>query len=204
MSSGGSEIAKNVVIRRRPDRLKTSLENVIWLEKQSTVCIERRLDMLKTIRVLLIALIGMGISSVAAAQGFEPSKMFFGGGISSNEMSDSDSATGWQVFGGYSFGEVTRNIIIDAEVGYMDTGSMDRPGRGSVKANGLWATGVARLIVTPTIEVLGRVGADFGDDDGLMAGIGVGFNLTKSFKLRFEYVQRENTDSIQLNLVFQP
>jgi len=73
-----------------------------------------------------------------------------------------------------------------------------------VKANGLWATVVARLIVTPTIEVLGRVGADFGDDDGLMAGIGVGFNLTKSFKLRFEYVQRENTDSIQLNLVFQP
>ena len=160
--------------------------------------------MLKTIRVLLIALIGMGIPSVAAAQGFEPSKMFFGGGISSNEMSDSDSATGWQVFGGYSFGEVTRNIIIDAEVGYMDTGSMDRPGRGSVTANGLWGAGVVRLIITPTIEALGRVGADFGDDDGLLAGIGVGFNLTKNFKLRLEYVQRDNTDSIQLNLVYQP
>ena len=160
--------------------------------------------MLKTIRVFLIALVGMGISSVAAAQGFEPSKMFFGGGISSNEMSDSDSATGWQVFGGYSFGEVTRNIIIDAEVGYMDTGSMDRPGRGSVTANGLWGAGVVRLIITPTIEALGRVGADFGDDDGLLAGIGVGFNLTKNFKLRLEYVQRDNTDSIQLNLVYQP
>lgn len=160
--------------------------------------------MLKTVRVLLIALIGMGISSVAAAQGFDSNKLFFGGGISSNERSDSDSATGWQVFGGYSFGEVTRNLIIDAEVGYMDTGSMDRPGRGSIKANGLWGAGVARFVVTPTIELLGRVGADFGDDDGLLAGIGVGFNVTKNIKLRFEFVQRDNTDSIQFNLVFQP
>jgi hypothetical protein len=94
--------------------------------------------------------------------------------------------------------------VIDAEVGYMDSGSMDRTGGGSVKANGIWAAGVVRLIVNPTFEVLGRLGADFGDDDGVLAGIGAGLNLTKNFKLRLEYVQRDNTDSIQLNLVYQP
>jgi hypothetical protein len=160
--------------------------------------------MLKTIRVLLIGLVGMAMTSVAAAQGADASKLFFGGGVSSNEASGTDSATGWQFFGGYGFGEVTRNIFIDAEVGYMDSGNMKQAGRSDFKANGLWATGVGRFLVTPSIELLGRVGLDFGDDDGLVAGIGVGFLLTRQFKLRLEFVQRDSVDSVQFNLVYQP
>jgi hypothetical protein len=75
---------------------------------------------------------------------------------------------------------------------------------GNVKANGLWANGVGRLMLAPSIELIGRLGMDFGDDDGLMAGIGVGFLLTRSLKLRLEFVQRDNVDSVQLNFVFQP
>lgn len=160
--------------------------------------------MLKTTRILLIGLIGMAMASVATAQGVDASKLFFGGGLSSNETSTTDNATGWQVFGGYGFGEVTRNLFIDAEVGYMDSGNMKQAGRPNFKANGLWAAGVGRFLVTPSIELLGRAGLDFGDDDGLLAGIGVGFLLTKQFKLRLEFVQRDNVDSVQLNLVFQP
>lgn len=160
--------------------------------------------MLKIIRVSVIGLIAMAISSVATAQGFDTNKLFFGAGLSSNDMSGTGSATGWQLFGGYGFGEVTRNVFIDAEVGYMDSGDMSRPGGGDVKANGLWAAGVGRLLVTPNIEVLGRLGADFGDDDGLLAGVGVGFIVTKNIKLRLEYVQRDNVNSIQFNFVFQP
>jgi hypothetical protein len=137
------------------------------------------------------------------AQGFETSKLFFGAGLSSNDVSGSDSATGYQIFGGYGFGEVTPKVFIDAEVGYMDTGNMTRRG-GNVKANGLWANGVGRLMLAPSIELIGRLGMDFGDDDGLMAGIGVGFLLTRSLKLRLEFVQRDNVDSVQLNFVFQP
>ena len=160
--------------------------------------------MLKTMRVMAIALIGMALSSVAVAQGLDTRKLFFGAGVSSNDTSGSDNATGWQIFGGYGFGEVTRNVFIDAEIGYMDTGNMSRPGRGDAKANGLWANGVGRLLVSPSIELIGRLGMDFGDDDGLMAGIGVGFLLTRSLKLRLEFVQRDNVDSVQLNFVFQP
>ena len=159
--------------------------------------------MLKTMRVMAIALIGMALSSVAVAQGLDTSKLFFGAGLSSNDVSGSDSATGYQIFGGYGFGEVTPKVFIDAEVGYMDTGNMTRRG-GNVKANGLWANGVGRLMLAPSIELIGRLGLDFGDDDGLMAGIGAGVLLSKNFKLRLEFVQRDNVNSVQLNFVFQP
>ena len=159
--------------------------------------------MLKTIRGAAIGLIGMALSSVALAQGFDTSKLFFGAGLSSNDVSGSDSATGYQIFGGYGFGEVTPKVFIDAEVGYMNTGNMTRRG-GNVKANGLWANGVGRLMLAPSIELIGRLGMDFGDDDGLMAGIGAGVLLSKNFKLRLEFVQRDNVNSVQFNFVFQP
>jgi opacity protein-like surface antigen len=159
--------------------------------------------MLKKIRVMVIGLVGMALSSVAVAQGLDTSKLFFGAGLSSNDVSGSDSATGYQIFGGYGFGEVTPKVFIDAEVGYMDTGNMTRGG-GNVKAKGLWANGVGRLMVAPSVELIGRLGLDFGDDDGLMAGIGVGFLMTKNIKLRLEYVQRDNVNSVQFNFVFQP
>ena len=159
--------------------------------------------MLKTIRVMVIGLVGMALSSVAVAQGLDTRNLFFGAGLSSNDVSGSDSATGYQIFGGYGFGEVTKNVFIDAEVGYMDTGNMTKSG-GNVKANGLWASGVGRIMVAPSVELIGRLGLDFGDDDGLLAGIGVGFLLTKNVKLRLEYVQRDKVDSVQFNFVFQP
>ena len=159
--------------------------------------------MLKTIRAAVIGLIGMALSTVAVAQGLDTSKLFFGAGLSSNDVSGSDNATGYQIFGGYGFGEVTKNVFIDAEVGYMDTGKMTKGG-SNVDAKGIWANGVGRLMVTPSVELIGRLGLDFGDDDGLMAGIGAGVILSKNFKLRLEFVQRDDVDSVQFNFVFQP
>jgi opacity protein-like surface antigen len=159
--------------------------------------------MLKIIRVLVLGFIGLAISPVAAAQGLETGKLFFGAGVSSNEVSGSDSAVGWQIFGGYGFGEVTKNVFIDAEIGYMDTGDMGTRG-GDVRANGLWAAAVGRIRVAPSIELIGRLGLDFGDDDGLLAGVGVGFLVTKNVRFRLEFVQRDNVDSIQFNFVYQP
>lgn len=160
--------------------------------------------MLNAIRAVVIGLVAMTLSSIAVAQAVDTSRLFFGAGLSSNEVSGSDSAVGWQIFGGYGFGQVASNLYIDAEVGYMDTGDMERSGRPDAKANGLWAAGVGRYMLTPSVELLGRVGLDFGDDDGLLAGIGAGLLLTKNIKLRLEYVQRDNVDSWQFNFVYQP
>ena len=57
--------------------------------------------MLKTIRFLIAGLIAMGLSSVAAAQGLDTKKLYFGAGLSSNSVSGSDNGIGWQAFGGF-------------------------------------------------------------------------------------------------------
>lgn len=144
--------------------------------------------------------------------GFDSTRIFFGGGISSNEVNSSDNGTGFQIFAGYGFGEVAPNINIDAEVGYMDTGDMETrvtiPGFGTVTADGnaqgLWATAVGRLSLNPSFDLLARAGFDFGDDDGFMIGIGGGLNISRQLQTRLEYVQRDNVDSLQLNFVFHP
>jgi Outer membrane protein beta-barrel domain len=149
--------------------------------------------MLRLFRMLVVVLVAMGSASVASAQGFDQRRLFFGAGLSANSVDGADNhATGFQFFGGYNFGEFAPKFHIDAELGYMDS------------AKGLWATGVARYMVTPQFELIARLGYDFGDDDGLMAGIGAGYVVNPHLKLRAEYVVRDNIDSIQFNLVFYP
>jgi hypothetical protein len=59
-------------------------------------------------------------------------------------------------------------------------------------------------MVAPKVELLGRAGYDFGDDDGFLFGIGGGYIVNKNLKLRLEYVWRDNVDSLQFNVVFYP
>lgn len=164
-------------------------------------------------RVLPAAVLGAMSAAAAAAQGggFDPQQLYFGGGISQNEVAASDEGTGYQLFAGYRFGELARNIRLDAEAGYLDTGDMEVRvgpppfgGARDVRAKGLWATGVVRFILNPQAELLTRAGLDFGDDDGLMVGLGVGFNLSPQVQMRFEYVERDNVDSFQVNFAFKP
>lgn len=103
-------------------------------------------------------------------------------------------------------------MSLDGEVGDMTTGNMDvcetLPFFGEVcadaKANGLWATGVGRLELNPQFDLIGRVGLDFGDDDGLMVGLGGGYNVNKQTQLRLELVERDNVSSLQFNFVYRP
>jgi len=157
------------------------------------------------------ALIAMGLSSVVAAQGFDARRLFFGAGVSQNSVSGADHGTGIQLFGGYNFPELAPKFSVDAEAGYMDTGKMRTTAcagpfcvSGDAKANGLWASGVARYMVAPNVELLGRAGFDFGDDDGPMFGIGAGFIVNKNLKLRLEFVERDTVSSLQFNVLFYP
>jgi hypothetical protein len=167
---------------------------------------------MKMFRMMAVMLVAIGFSSVAAAQGFDQRRLFFGAGVGLNSISGADDAVGLQIFGGYNIAEVAPKFHVDAEVGYMDSGkfkqSVSVPGLGTVtaesSAKGLWATGVGRYMITPQIELIGRLGYDFGDDDGLMFGVGGGYIVNKNLKLRLEYVIRDNIDSLQFNVVFYP
>src|SRR6266571_2539307 len=148
--------------------------------------------MLKVARVIAVALVAAGLSSVASAQKFDNRRLFFGGGLSQNSISNFDNATGFQIFGGYNFPAIVRNFYVDAEAGYMDTGKFKRSfpvGTVETKAKGVWGSGVARYMVAPQWELLGRLGYDFGDDNGVMVGIGGGYIVNKNLKLRVEYVK---------------
>jgi len=164
--------------------------------------------MSKPLRVMTLAFVAMLFSSAAAGQGFDLRRLFFGAGVSQNKASGLDNGTGFQVFGGYNFPAIARNFYVDAEAGFMDTGKLEAAGCGgplcNAKANGPWTTGVARYLVAPNVELIGRAGLDFGDDDGFMFGIGAGYIVNKNLKLRLEFVARENVDSLQFNAVFYP
>ena len=139
------------------------------------------------------------------APGIDTGRLFVGAGLSDNDVPGSDNGTGFQFCGGYEFGQVAHNVAVDLEVGYMDTGNMDmRPGSFDARAKGLWATGVGRLQLNPQFELLARAGLDFGDDDGLMVGIGAGFNVNKQTQLRLEFVERDDVSSLQFNFVYRP
>lgn len=164
-------------------------------------------------KLALLMVSAMFAVPVLAAQpagskgGFDSSKVFFGGGLSQNDVSGSDEGTGFQFFGGYEFGEVAKNVKLDVEVGYMTTGDMDVCAFGfcvSAEAKGLWSTAVGRFALNPEWELVGRAGMDFGDDDGFMFGAGVGYQFNKTSAVRFELVERDAVSSLQVNFVYRP
>lgn len=158
-------------------------------------------------------------AGLAQAQGANDN-IYFGGGVSSNELpAFSDNATGFQFFAGYELDMMNTGALKSAvEVGYMDSGEWKEDGQTCItvpffgttctayeyraEAKGLWANYVASYDFTPTLSGIGRIGLDFGDDDGLMYGVGLGFSFTPQLELRGEYVMRDITDSLQANLVY--
>ena len=161
--------------------------------------------MLKWLRLMAWVCLATGSTAAAAAPFFTINNVFLGGGLSRNDITGSDGATGVQAFGGYTFGEFAPKLHLDAEAGYMDSGNL-RP-RGTQpfsRARGPWTTGVVRYTVAPSVELLARGGVDLGDDDGPMLGAGVGFIASRSLKFRLEFVARDHVDSLQFNVVFFP
>jgi hypothetical protein len=182
------------------------------LENSSAQPNNRGLKVMRKYAFLLTAAL-MAAPSVQAAQttgdGPNAQQFYLGAGLGINSISNSDDGLGFQFFGGYHAGRIANNLEADIEVGYMDTGNMEESVNtpfGTIKADarakGLWAAGVARYAINPGVDLIGRVGYDFGDDDGFLVGVGVGFDMSKQSQLRVEYVARDNVDSIQLNLTF--
>lgn len=127
-------------------------------------------------------------------------RIYFGGGISTNDAGESglDDGTGFQFFGGYDLPVKITGAKLAVEVGYWDSGDFDPAG----SADGLWANGVISLHLSRSLDFLGRAGFDFGDDDGFMFGIGIGVKMNKQVEFRGEFVQRDETDSLQFNFAY--
>lgn len=48
---------------------------------------------------------------------------------------------------------------------------------------------------------MGRVGLDIGDDNGVLFGVGVGYDISKWAQIRTEYIAKNLVNSFQVNWV---
>lgn len=153
----------------------------------------------------------LGAALLAATGMAQAQDIYVGGGLSSNDLDGwSDNATGYQFFGGYGLDMIKLGAVKSAvEVGYMDSGDFKDTvcffgvcASATTSAKGVWANYVASMNFTPALSGIGRVGLDFGDDDGFMFGAGLGFNATKQLEIRGEYVVRQHINSLQANVVY--
>lgn len=156
---------------------------------------------------LRILMIGMLITFNAQAQGTKGNEIYLGVGVSNNDIGFGDDAIGFQVFAGMPIPVNMGKARLLGEVGYMDSGDFEQTlpfgGTVSIDAKGIWANGVVEVPLNKNLDLIGRLGFDFGDDDGLMLGGGIGLPLGEKAGVRFEYVIRDNIDSLQANLYFR-
>lgn len=135
-------------------------------------------------------------------------RIYYGAGLSMNTLANTKLGYGAQVLTGYDTGLAVGRMALDVELGYLNTGNMrfdtQMGSRIATRASGVWLSGVARVLVITGWEALARLGGDFGDDAGLLLGIGAGVEVTRDVKLRIEYVVRENIDALQLNVIYRP
>ncbi len=130
----------------------------------------------------------------------ERSKLSIGAGLSLNSVDGPvDDELGYQFFAAYKLTRVNllEGVNSSLELGYMDYGF------DGVDNDGLWATYVIDGAINSQVNWLARAGFDFGDDSGLMLGMGLSARINKQLKLRMEYVVRDEVDSIQLNLLYK-
>jgi len=158
------------------------------------------MEMKKLVATLLLALLA-GTATAEEKQLLDTNRMYFGGGISRNDLSGWSDATGYQFFAGYQLDLKLGTGGLGVELGYMNSGEFEN-GPLRTKAKGIWLNGVGKWPVGKNLNIVGRIGFDFGDDDGLMLGGGVGYSVAKNLDLRGEYVIRDNIDSLQFNVVY--
>ena len=132
--------------------------------------------------------------------------LYFGGGLGFNSLPGAGSAVGAQLLAGYNFDfKLNGDITTAVELGYMDTGDFDYyTAPGSIDgASGFWLNAVESVDINPKFDMLVRAGLDLGDDDGFMAGAGIGYKFNDRVSWRTEYVVRDHVDSFQFNVLFR-
>ena len=164
-------------------------------------------------RGLILSFLMLFSSASLAAEGgtvtFKTSSFYLGGGFGFNSHAGGRS-TGFQILGGYEFaGKLNGDIASAIELGYMSTGTFESKNltngattTSSQEAKGVWLNYVGSYPMGSRVEGLWRIGLDFGDDDGIMAGAGMGYNFNRHWSLRSEYVVREAVNSFQFNLLY--
>ena len=153
--------------------------------------------------ITLITVLALGATLTQAnAQENKPllerDQFSIGVGISNNETNNpNQSDTGFQFIAAYSLNQINlmEGVNSSVEFGFMDFG-FDKDDTG------IWASYVVDGSISGGLGWLAQAGLDIGDDSGLLIGAGLKFMLQENSDLRFEYVMRDEVDSLQLNFLY--
>ncbi len=136
---------------------------------------------------------------------FDVSSLYLGaslGGSSLDGLSDAITLDGfsYQFFAGYKLPfKIADKVNIAVETGLYDSGDMDFGPANTTKASGIWVDGVVSGSIKGKLGWLGRIGFDFGDDDGLMYGGGVSYQVTPMISTQLEFIFRDNIDTMLIS-----
>lgn len=178
----------------------------------------------------MVALLVLG-GLMAAPQSHAQGRAYLGGSVGSSDFDDGNaipvlitsgdvdgSDNGFKLFGGYQF-----NPNFAAELAWVDLGTARYGGTfgpftvtgGTLDTSGLSVSAVGILPLSPSFDLLGKVGlfawearardttggAPFeGKDDGTDVSVGVGaaFNINRNVSIRLEWERFEAIDGIDL------
>lgn len=173
-------------------------------------------------KILSAAILGLAISQpVAFAQeqaattqesnvvSFDISKLYLGAGFNHNRIDSSSlnggsdlDANGFQLFAGYEYGN-RNGFDLATEFGLIQT---DNFVSGGDDADGIWAAGVITKglpEINSKLAGLLRIGYGINGDDGLFMGFGAQYRIHPQSVVRLEYVNKDLTQSYQLNAVYE-
>ncbi|MDF1762933.1 MAG: hypothetical protein P1U57_05950 [Oleibacter sp.] len=160
----------------------------------------------------LPVLLALGVSSTAltvSQASAEPitDRLYLGAGISHNVIDSpfggrSYDAFGTTFFGGLTFDNNYQGLMTAMEFSYSDTEDFFDNNRGDADINGFAASLVAEKSlpeIDARLAALGRIGVDFGDDDGILLGAGASFKASEALGFRAEYINKDASNVYQLS-----
>ncbi len=162
--------------------------------------------MASTLNKTLIAAAITAASATALADD-HTDRLYLGGSFSYNTIDspfdggDSIDATGIQGFGGYQLGQYSGGLSTKVELGFSQTDDFDNTNED---ITGVWVAMVGEKElpeVDPNLSLIGRVGLDFGDDDGLLTGFGVGYDISDRLEVRGEFVNKDASNQYLASLL---
>ncbi len=168
------------------------------------------------IKIISTAFLALTLSASVLAEetknivSFDLNKFYAGAGFSHNRIDTSSmidgakdgKASGAQVFAGYEYG--SRNgFDISTEAGLIQTGDFFT---GSEDADGVWLAGVVSKDlpeIDDKLSAIVRLGYGLGGDDGLLMGFGAQYRLLPQAFVRLEYLNKDITQSYQVNAIYK-
>lgn len=161
----------------------------------------------------------IGLSFFQAAQAApDPasSTPFYAGFGITNSMPDDDgnyrASGGFQIYAGYELPYYILDMFdVSVEVGYHDSG--DYEGKPQISGTtivtpddynsaGFWTAAVLGYSLNQKTGLKGMLGYDAGDEDGVIFGAGAYYVYSKKVSLNVDYVVRDLSDSVQLNISY--